>query len=249
MMRVKAGIFSLTPPAGPDDDGSYLRWHLLDHQPEQYQLPGIAYALRWIADGDYLTSRIASAGHLTEVGNVVNYLVSDPVEQTAEDFLRLGAQLAEVGRFPEVRPSLQLRLLGLQQAYAAPGALISPDIVPFRPHRGVVVIVEEPVVDDHSDWLQWLHTTHYPELMEVPGVAGAWMFGATSTWKLGPNFGTSPQSITVVYLDEDPLATTSALTPLIEKRWASGQVRPLFAGPLRTMIDWEAWPRSTDARG
>lgn len=246
MLRVKAGIFSLTAPAGPDDDGSYLRWHLLDHQPEQYQLPGIAYALRYIADGDYLTSRLASADHLTDVGNVVNYLVSDPVEQTAEDFLRLGAQLAEVGRFPEIRPSLQLRLLGLHQAYAAPQALISPDIVPFRPHRGVVVIVEEPAGDDRAEWASWLqglHTTHYPEVLSVPGVAGAWMFGATATWKLAAAYGTAPQCISVIYLDEDPLATTAALAPLIEKRWAGGQARPLFAGPLRTMIDWEAWPR------
>ena len=31
------------------------------------------------------------------------------------------------------------------------------------------------------------------------------------------------------------------LRPLIEERWSSGAVRPLFAGPLRTMIQWEAW--------
>ncbi len=46
---------------------------------------------------------------------------------------------------------------------------------------------------------------------------------------------------TVLYLDDDPLAITKALTPLIEQRWASGDVRPLFAGPLRTMVEWEAW--------
>lgn len=242
MLRVKAGIFSLTPPAPPGDDGSYLRWHLLDHQPEQYALPGIAYALRYIADGDYLTSRIASAGHLTDVGNVVNYLVSDPVEQTVEDFNQLGARLGEVGRFPEVRPSLQVRLLALQQAYAAPKALISPDVVPFRPHRGAVVIVEEPSGDDLSEWRQWLHTDHYPELLSAPGVAGAWMYGTTGTWTLPPLYAGGPQLITVVYLDEDPLATTRALAPLIEQRWASGAARPLFAGPLRTMIEWDAWP-------
>ena len=55
MIRVKAAFFSFTPPPPPDDDGSYLRWHLLDHQVEQYQLPGIQYALRYIADGDYPT--------------------------------------------------------------------------------------------------------------------------------------------------------------------------------------------------
>jgi hypothetical protein len=29
---------------------------------------------------------------------------------------------------------------------------------------------------------------------------------------------------------------------MVEERWATGAVRPQFAGPLRTMIQWEAWP-------
>jgi hypothetical protein len=45
----------------------------------------------------------------------------------------------------------------------------------------------------------------------------------------------------VIYLDDDPLVTTKALTPLLEERWSSGAVDPLFAGPLRTMIQWDAW--------
>ncbi len=77
MIRVKAGFFSLTAPAPPDDDGSYLRWHLLDHMPVQYQLPDIVHGLRWIADGDYLDHRLAAHGPLGQVGNVVHYLVSN----------------------------------------------------------------------------------------------------------------------------------------------------------------------------
>ena len=50
------------------------------------------------------------------------------------------------------------------------------------------------------------------------------------------------QYATVVYLDADVPATTNALTPFVEERWHSGAVRPLFAGPLRSMIQWEAWP-------
>ena len=241
MIRVKAAFFSLTPPAPPADDGSYLRWHLLDHMVEQYQLPGIQYALRYIADGDYLDSRIVATGHLEEVGNVVNYLVGDPVQQTHDDFMQLGPRLAEVGRFPEVRPSLQLRMPALLHWYAAPQALISPEVVPFRPHRGVAVIIEEPTGDDNASWLQWLHTDHFPALLATPGVAGAWMYGTTNTWNLHPATQGGPQYTTVIYLDDDPLAATQALTPVVEERWRSGAVRPLFAGPLRTMIEWEAW--------
>jgi hypothetical protein len=241
MIRVRAAFFSITPPSSPDDDGSYLKWHLLDHMPEQYQLPGIQFALRYIADGEYLQGRMAAKDHLVDVGNVVNYLVGDPVEQTHMDFMQLGPRLAELGRYPDRRPYLQLRMPALLRWYAAPRALVSAEVVPFRPHRGVVVIVEEPVGDDSAQWLQWLHTDHFPALLGVPGVAGAWLYGDASTWKLHPAAKGDPQYTTVVYLDDNPLTTAKSLQPLIEERWASGAVRPLFAGPLRTMIDWEAW--------
>jgi hypothetical protein len=240
--RVKAGFFSLTAPAPPGDDGSYLRWHLLDHMPEQYQLPGIIHGLRWIADGAYPDHRLAADGPLAELGNVVHYLIGDPVEQTFDDFVALGRSLRENGRFPVTRPSLQVSGLRLLQWHASPRALVSPEVVPFRPHRGIVLIVEEPTDGRPDAWLQWLHAEHYPALLAAPGTAGAWTFGSSTGWThLPPGWLTDHQYVTVVYLDADPLAATAALAPLIEERWRSGAVRPVFAGPLRTMVSWEAW--------
>nr|WP_231975233.1 hypothetical protein [Mycobacterium sp. E1715] len=243
MIRVRAGVFSLTAAAPADDDGSYLRWHLLDHMPEQYQLPGIVYGLRWIADGDYPQHRLAGNGPLAEIANAVHYLVGDPVEQTFDDFVTLGRALRENGRFPVVRPSLQVAGLRLLQWQSAPHALISAEVVPFRPHRGVVLIVEEPVDGRRPDgWLQWLHAEHHPALLATPGTAGAWTFGSSTGWSHLPRgWRTEFQYITVVYLDADPLTTTAALAPSIEDRWRSGAVRPSFAGPLRSMVNWEAW--------
>lgn len=244
MIRVRAGIFSLTAAAPADDDGSYLRWHLLDHMPEQYQLPGIVHGLRWIADGDYPQHRLAAHGPLGEVGNAVHYLVSDPVEQTFDDFVTLGRALRENGRFPVVRPSLQVAGLRLLQWQSAPRALVSAEVVPFRPHRGIVLIVEEPVDGRRPDeWLQWLHAEHHPALLGVPGTAGVWTFGSSAGWSrhLPQGWRTDHQYITVVYLDDDPLTTTRALAPVIEERWRSEAVRPIFAGPLRSMVGWEAW--------
>ena len=242
MIRVKAAFFSITPPGPPDDDGSYLRWHLLDHMPEQYQLPGIQYALRYIADGDLPEHRIVATGPLADVGNVVNYLVGDPVQQTHDDFMELGPRLAEVGRFPERRPSLQLRMPALLSWHAAPQALISAEVVPFRPHRGILLVVEEPVdVSAVAPWLQWLHRDHVPAVLATPGVAGVWMYGSTSTWDLNPAAQGDPQYTTVIYLDDDPITATAALRTVVEDRWTSGAVRPTFAGPLRTMIQWDAW--------
>jgi hypothetical protein len=243
MIRVKAAFFNLTPPPEPGEDfSSYLRWHLLDHMPEQYQLPGIVYATRWIADAGCLDARIAGSGKFEGIGSIMNYLVGDPVQQTSEDFLELGPRLAELGRFPRARRSLQLRLLALLRWYAAPRVLISAEVVPFRPHLGVLAIVEEPASEDVPGWMQWLHAKHFPALLDVPGVAGAWMYGSTETWDLPPRCQGSPEYITVVYLDDDALATAKALIPLVEQRWASGAVRPLFAGPLRSIVQWDVWP-------
>ena len=106
----------------------------------------------------------------------------------------------------------------------------------------MLLIVEEAVDARPSQWLQWLHAEHYPALLATPGTAGAWTFGSTSGWRPQRGWRTDPHYITVVYLDDAPLATTERLAPLVEQRWRSTAVRPLFAGPLRTMISWEAWP-------
>ncbi|HVV77848.1 MAG TPA: hypothetical protein VHC43_17665 [Mycobacteriales bacterium] len=245
MNRVKAGFFSLTPTAPPDDDGRYLRWHLLDHMPEQYSIPGIVLGLRWIADGDYPNHRIVAEAELAEaelaeVGNAVLYLMSDPVQPTYDAFMDLGGRLRDAGRFPETRPSLQTRLLAIASCHAAPAAAVSAEVVPFRPHRGVVLIVEGPN-DDATAWHDWLAMEHESALLEVPGVAGIWSFQSNETWKLRRHCEGPPQRNTVIFLEADPIATTEALAPMIERRWSSHAVRPMFAGPLRTMIDWEVW--------
>ncbi|MCK9878729.1 hypothetical protein MXD61_13855 [Frankia sp. AgPm24] len=241
MIRVRNTIFSLTGLEPPKTD--YLRWHLLDHMPEQYQLPGLVYALRYIADGDYPAARIAGEGPLAGIGNLVNYFIGEPVVRSHEEFLELGVRLAEAGRFPERRTPLGLRSLALTHWYAAPSALVSAEVIPMRPHRGIVLIIEEPTQDDVSPWLNWLHTEHIPAVLGVPGVAGAWQYSSSAYPELHEAYLGDPQHATVIYLDEDPLETLKGLTPLLEQRWASGQARPLFAGPLRTPISWEAWPR------
>ncbi len=241
MNRVKAAFFSFTPPSPPDDDGSYLRWHLLDHMPEQYQLPGIQLGLRYLADADCRAARLVVTGDLEDVGSLVTYLVGDPVQQTHDDFMALGRRLAEMGRFPERRPVLQLRMPELRRWHAAPRVLVSAEVVPFRPHRGVVVVVEEPVDADLAAWDEWLDAEHIPALLATPGVAGVWQYGSSDVWDLHPASQGGPQQTTVIYLDDDPVVTTDALTPLLEDRWHTGAVRPQFAGPLRSMIEWEAW--------
>ena len=103
------------------------------------------------------------------------------------------------------------------------------------------MIVEEPVGEDVDAWLQWLHTDHYPAVLRRRARPGRGCTARRPPGSLHPHTQGDPQYTTVIYLDDDPLAVTKALAPLVEERWRSGVVRPLFAGPLRTMIEWEAW--------
>jgi hypothetical protein len=40
--------------------------------------------------------------------------------------------------------------------------------------------------------------------------------------------------VTVIYLDDDPIAVARSLVPHLERRWANAPVEPLLAGPFRS---------------
>ena len=68
--------------------------------------------------------------------------------------------------------------------------------------------------------------------------------GVTCPADGGPTINTSPSFTSTTTRS----TTCAALAPLVEERWRSGAMRPVFAGPLRTMISWEAWPPDLPGR-
>ncbi|MGH9081024.1 MAG: hypothetical protein ACRDYE_13320 [Acidimicrobiales bacterium] len=141
MNRVKVGFFSLSGHSETGDDRPYLEWHLLDHLPEQYQLPGLIAGQRWAATPSCRAARAAAVGDWSTVEHVVCYLMGNPLDETIDEFLTLGRHLAELGRFPHTLPSRYAGGLRLLETHAAPRVLVSAEVVPFRPHRGVYLIV------------------------------------------------------------------------------------------------------------
>ena len=153
--------------------------------------------------------------------------MSDPVEETFDDFVALGRDAAGERPLSRRRPLLQIAGLRLLQWQSSPHALISAEVVPFRPHRGILLIVEEPKDGRSNDWLQWLHAEHYPALLATPGTAGAWTFGSSTGWSIypvdgEPTINTSPSFTSTA--THSP--TTDALAPLIEERWRSARYDP-----------------------
>jgi hypothetical protein len=177
-----------------------------------------------------------------KVANVVCYLMGNPVDETLDEFFTLGRSLAEMGRFSLTLPSQFLCGLRLLGAQAAPRALISDDVVPFRPNKGIDLAVEElDTSAGQDDHLQLLHTAVLPELVAVPGVAGALAFG-TSPAIRRPTFTPGAFRITACYLDEDPATVGARLGPVLERFWKDAPVRPLLAAPFESMMIWD-WDR------
>jgi hypothetical protein len=242
MNKIKLGFFSLSHGAADGDDRAYLEWHQLDHMPEQYQLPGLLLGQRWASTPACAQARAAAVGDWAETAHVVCYLMGNPVDETLDEFFTLGRVLAEKGRMAPPLPRQYLAGLRLLEALAAPRTLVSSDVVPYRPHRGIYLIVEEPTgVATQDDYLQQLHTDVLPTLVSVDGVAGALAFGTTPAIRR-PSFTPGRYRITTCYLDDDPATVGQRLAPVLARIWEDAPARPLLAAPFESMMTWD-WDR------
>lgn len=177
MPRVRAGFFSfteITGDAGIDDPGAgdsktaaarhraYNAWHLLDHMPEQFGIPGIALGQRWVLT-PAAAERAVLGPPLERIHYVTLYLMTDPLDATLDEFSRFGAELFRTeGRgFADRRAPVAGPWL-VDAMAVAPRALVRAEVVPARPHRAVQIVVGGALDLDAA--------------CRRPGVAGAWTF-------------------------------------------------------------------------
>ncbi len=242
MNKVKVGFFSFTEITDPSEHRAYNEWHQLDHMPEQYPIDGIVFGQRWVSTPACAAARLVAEEPVAAAHYMTLYLMADPIDVTLREFADVGQQLRALGRFHLHRNAV---LTGPHQwldAHAAPRVLVGPDAVPYRPNRGVYVIVEEPA--DGADpealdaWIRSLHESWADRACAVPGVVGVWQF-ASSPKLRGPSWTAGHRRITVCYLDDAPLTVADALAPLVRERWADGLVRPVYAGPLETVVPYQ----------
>ncbi len=244
--RVRLGYFSLSAHAESGDDRPYLAWHQLDHMPEQYQLPGLVLGQRWAATDGCRAARIAADDRWAGAEHVVCYLMGEPLEDTVDGFLDLGRRLAGMGRFPLHLPSCYRGGLVLLEAYAAPRVLVGADVVPFRPHRGVYLVVERAGDERWDAHHRRAAARSLPVLLETDGVAGAWVFG-TSPGMRRDNFSPGDLRMTVCYLDGEPVEVAGRVQEVLRPAWADAPAPPLLAGPYESLVRWD-WERFGPAR-
>lgn len=214
---------SAREPAGRDAE--YLEWHSLDHRPEQYRIPGLRHSLRLVSTPACRAARARSDARYGAVDHVMTYFFAEGA--ALDQFGALSTALGGARR-PFRLPTVESGYLRLAGKIAAPRAIAGADVIPWRPARGVYLIVEEGVASPAA-------------LTEVAGVAGIWWHGGGAPAMPGFSDHAGMQVI-YCFLDEDPVATAQQLRSPLEERWATHEVVPLFAAPFHIVAPFE-WSR------
>jgi hypothetical protein len=206
------GFFSFTEITDPGAHEAYNLWHLFDHQPEQFTIDGINFGERWVRSPRCRSMELPAQPPFESFHYMTLYLLRD--ESVIPPFFDLAKDLHAKDRFFRQRKAALSGPFEVEGRWAAPRVLVSPEAVPFRPSRGLYVVVG-PAVGAAG-------------LVERDGVAGVWQFGSDG------------RHVTVAFLDGDLWAVADDLGALTR---SSGDPVE-WAGPLEPVDasgwDWFA---------
>ncbi len=208
-------------------DAQYLEWHTLDHRPEQHRLPQLRASFRVVSTPECRKLRAASDGRFDEADHLQSYFFTGLAAM--EGFQALNGALHEAGRSPYSLPLVERGVYRVDGMAAAPRIKVGADVLLWWAAKGVYILIERggaPVAD----------------LLEVPGIGGAWWGRAVP---LEPPFTTRDNSglhLSYLFLDEDPTSVARLLRPSLEQRWSGSGCEPLLAAPFYGVVAYE-WDR------
>ncbi len=164
-------------------------------------------------------------------------------------------RLAEEGRYPEPATPHLLGAFELHRAYAAPSARVSAEAVPFRPHRGVYLVVERPAAEAGSTAGGGGTTRSTSRPSSRPRGSPAC---ASFRQQPGPRRGSRsgralrhgravgprrPHRSRWCTSTATSRTTAARLAPLVRRALGrTTRVTPRLAGPFRSPVAYEAWP-------
>jgi hypothetical protein len=240
---VEFAVVSMSARAAAGEDAAYLEWHVLDHLPEQFRLPGLRWGQRWVSTPACRAARVASEAPFDEVDHVVTYLFA-PVAGTGvvgalDTFFGLGSALHHAGRMPVSLPRRHLAGYDVLGGAASARVLVGAAVLPWRPLRGVYLLAER--------WDPASAPVASPdELLDVDGVAGFWHLRGTvgRHERLGD---AGDLHLWVTYLDADPVTTAGLIGTALADRWRRHRAAPQLAAPFHVVVPW-AWDRALPDR-
>jgi len=207
-------------------DAEYLRWHTLDHRPEQHRLSAVRASLRLVSTPACRSARATSRDPYDDIDHVMTYFFTDQNGMTG--FLDLAKALINAGRKLPLLPPVERGVYALEDKAAAPRVKVGADVLPWWPIRGFYLLLEA-------------NASAATQLGDVDGVAGVW---SALSQSVDARLASAPagQTISYCFLDDDPVATADRLRPVLEKRWSSNGIEPLFAAPFHVVVPYE-WDR------
>lgn len=207
-------------------DAEYLRWHTLDHRPEQHRLSAVRASLRLVSTPQCRDARLAGDARFDSIDHVMTYFFTDPLG--LEAFNDLSTALGNAGRKIALLPPVDRGVYGVHTKIAAPRVKVGADVLPWWPVRGVVAVLERESIDATP-------------LLDVDGVAGVWS-ASTLTVDASLAGAKSGQHLTYCFLDDDPVVVAHRLAPALTRRWEESGTQPLLAAPFYPVTPHE-WDR------
>ena len=210
-------------PGGLDE--YYLRWHALDHEPEQQRLTTVWASRRYVSTPACRAARAVNDERYDAIDYVMSYLFAAPVD--FDGWVALQLALRDAGRDVARVPIFERGLYRVQGKVAAPWTTAGADVLPRRPATGVYLLIERG-------------PTPAAALAEVPGVAGVWWGVGEQTDPLFATTDNAGLQTTYCYLDGDPIEVANRIRPALDARWESSDAVPLLAAPFHTVVpfDW-----------
>jgi len=140
-------------------DAEYLRWHTLDHRPEQHRLSAVRASLRLVSTPACRSARATSRDPYDDIDHVMTYFFTDPSGMTG--FLDLAKALSGGGRKLPLLPPVERGIYQVEDKTAAARVKVGADVLPWWPIRGVYLLLET-------------NASAPTHLRDVDGVAGVW---------------------------------------------------------------------------
>ena len=122
-----------TPPSGRAD-ADYLRWHTLDHRPEQHRLSAVRASLAVGVHAGLPGRAGASDDRFDAIDHVMTYFFTDQAGWTG--FLELSKALGGAGPQAASAAAGTARACTRCRKVAAPRVKIGADVLPWWPTRG-----------------------------------------------------------------------------------------------------------------
>jgi len=233
-------FFSLSELTDATRHRASMQSYQLDLQPEIMNSPGVALAERWVRPADCAAVGTGSDAALAATHYAELVLFRAPADASIRAYQETCERAVQLGQ-DRVCMNFQLQEFFVPlKAYATPRILVAPEVVPFRPARGLYVIVSRFLTHDAAAEaaFRWYDETRIPDLLGCRGAAGAWLLATEALFHWQRDLTQPALRLVLVWLDGDPLEFAAD----VRQRTLPGNSaveKILFAGPLRTIVPWQ----------